>query len=119
MVGNFKGGGFRFTIEQLKHLFPAASMQDIQVVVDELNSHIDLYKLNRPLRRCHLFAQIQEEVGTSLGVPVEGMNYSSSALTLFGYFVAHPKNQDAKKRQIIQERRDNFERIFNWRGFCE
>lgn len=90
IAGNFKGSGFRFTIEQLKHLFPDASNQDIQAVVDELNAHIDLYQLNRPLRRCHLFAQIQEEVGTSLSVPVESLNYSSSALTLFGYFVANP-----------------------------
>ncbi|WP_246793373.1 hypothetical protein [Burkholderia perseverans] len=94
LVGNFKVG-FRFTIEQLKHLFPNASQQDIQAVVDELNAHIDLYKLDKPLRRCHLFAQIQQEVGATLSVPIEGMNYASTALKqLFSYFIHNPQEAE-------------------------
>ncbi|WP_216854968.1 chitinase [Burkholderia sp. L27(2015)] len=92
LVGNFRKGGFQFTLAMMEHLFPRANGPELQDVVDELNAHISLYKLDTGLRRGHFFAQVKQETGAGLAIHNEILDYSSTALTggLFSYFTAHP-----------------------------
>uniref|UniRef100_UPI0005FA18B1 glycoside hydrolase family 19 protein n=1 Tax=Vibrio neptunius TaxID=170651 RepID=UPI0005FA18B1 len=52
----------------------------LQGIVDELNDHIEFYKLDTPLRRTHFFAQIMQETGSWLSIK-ESFRYSFSGLT--------------------------------------
>lgn len=84
---------FRFTLDMMQHLFPSANETTLQAVVDELNAHIELYKLDKPLRRAHFFAQVKQEVGESFSYHDESLNYASTALAgLFSYFAHHPQD---------------------------
>jgi predicted chitinase len=93
LVGNFQKSSFVFTLELMKALYPklgASRYSDLKAIADELNEHIDFYKLDTPLRRTHFFAQILEETGENLIIE-EDLSYRVSALTsLFSYFRAHP-----------------------------
>ncbi|MGF6260797.1 putative chitinase [Paraburkholderia youngii] len=92
LVGNFFRGGFQFTREMMRHIFPSADAATLEVVIDELNNSIDLFKLDTSLRREHFFAQILREAGPSLFVHNgESLNYPPSRLLQrFGYFQRHP-----------------------------
>ncbi|WP_341522384.1 hypothetical protein AABC73_02865 [Pseudomonas sp. G.S.17] len=93
LVGCFQGNRFVFTLEIMKELYPKLATSrhsDLKAIADELNDHIDFYKLDTPLRRTHFFAQILEETGEVLQVE-ENFTYKTTALTaLFSYFRAHP-----------------------------
>ncbi|WP_425496145.1 glycoside hydrolase family 19 protein, partial [Paraburkholderia solisilvae] len=89
LVGNFLGRAFHFTLPMMKQLFPGARPEDLQGVADELNAHIEFYKLDSPLRRAHFFAQVMQEVGPSFRLE-EGFVWKSSALMMFTYFKKNP-----------------------------
>ncbi|UBM11615.1 glycoside hydrolase family 19 protein [Cupriavidus metallidurans] len=90
LVGNFGKGKFQFTLAMMQRIFPHASRDSLQEMADELNAHIDIYKLNTPLRRTHFFAQVMQETGASLGLE-EGFIWKASALiATFSYFRRHP-----------------------------
>lgn len=86
--------GFVFTLTLMKQLFPSVPSQrqgDLQAIADELNAHLDFYKLDTPLRRTHFFAQIRQETGEGLVVE-ENFIYNAGALTQsFSYFRCHPE----------------------------
>lgn len=91
LVGNFHRAGFQFTLAMMQHIFPSASVATLQAAMAELNAHIDLFKLDKPLRREHFMAQIRREAGPSLAVhDGESLNYPPDRLRLkFSYFQAH------------------------------
>jgi predicted chitinase len=95
LVCNF-GTGFQFTAALLQHIFPYASAATLQAAVDELNPHLELFKLDKPLRREHFFAQIRRESGLSLAVhDGESLNYPPDRLKLkFSYFAQHPEEAE-------------------------
>ncbi|WP_186259136.1 hypothetical protein [Burkholderia gladioli] len=121
LIGNFRAG-FQFTVAMLQHIFPSASVATLQSVIDELNPHIELFKLDKPLRREHFFAQIRRESGPSLTVhDGESLNYPPDRLKLkFSYFAKypdeadlygrtaqHPADQEAIANRAYEHRGDN------------
>ncbi|GLT17280.1 hypothetical protein GCM10007938_10570 [Vibrio zhanjiangensis] len=73
---------FVFTLEMLRAVYPRVSSSKqnlLQGIVDELNDHIEFYKLDTPLRRTHFFAQIMQETGSSLSME-ESFRYSFNGL---------------------------------------
>ncbi|MFM0226308.1 glycoside hydrolase family 19 protein [Paraburkholderia dipogonis] len=93
LTGNFRTSGFQFTLAMMQHMFPHADNVTLQGVIDELNTHILLFKLDNPKRRNHFFCQILQEVGAGLTLHSESLNYAASALVTgtFSYFMAHPE----------------------------
>lgn len=91
LVGNFHRNGFQFTLAMMQHIFPSASVATLRAAMAELNEHIELFKLDKPLRREHFMAQIRREAGPSLAVhDGESLNYPPDRLRLkFSYFQAH------------------------------
>jgi predicted chitinase len=96
LVGNFHRNGFQFTLAMMQHIFPSASVATLQAAMAELNAHIELFKLDKPLRREHFMAQIRREAGPSLAVhDGESLNYPPDRLRLkFSYFQAHPDESE-------------------------
>ncbi|WP_392551890.1 hypothetical protein RHO14_10485 [Orbus wheelerorum] len=81
----------------LKKIFTSVpkSRQDLlQFMADDINAHMDEYKLNTPLRLSHFFAQVRQEVGTNLTVE-EVFIYSIKALKNFSYFAKHPTEAES------------------------
>ncbi|WP_299015283.1 hypothetical protein [uncultured Photobacterium sp.] len=92
-------GRYEFTLDVMKRLYPevaTSKASELQAIADELNAHIDFYKLDTPLRRTHFFAQILQETGPTLKLEENDFMYSSSSLiSTFSYFRNNP--QKAKK----------------------
>lgn len=80
----------KITKEQLKKIFPAAKLDYLQQIADELNKDLVKFKLDTPLRRAHFFAQIREEAGAKLEANEESLNYTPQALKKFKYYKNHP-----------------------------
>ncbi|WP_042303930.1 glycoside hydrolase family 19 protein [Paraburkholderia kururiensis] len=112
LIANFESR-FQFSLSMLRHIFPNASANVLQEVVDELNAHILLYKLDSAFRREHFFAQVKQETGSSLLLHNESLNYSAEALTTgtFSYFLKHA--DEAKKYGRTKDHPANEEAIAN------
>ncbi|KWI36963.1 hypothetical protein WM04_06605 [Burkholderia ubonensis] len=112
LTANF-ASTFQFTLSMLQHIFPNASENTLQEVVDELNAHITLYKLDNTFRREHFFAQVKQETGSALLLHNESLNYSAEALTsgTFSYFSKHP--DEAKEYGRTKDHPANEEAIAN------
>jgi predicted chitinase len=94
LVGCLKSPGFIFTLDIMKSLYPNVDIRklpDLQAIADELNTHLDFYKLNTSQRRTHFFAQILEETGQNLKVEEEFTYRSSALIALFSYFRSCPE----------------------------
>ncbi|WP_429294977.1 glycoside hydrolase family 19 protein [Paraburkholderia sp. CI3] len=104
---------FQFTLSMLQHIFANASANTLQEVVDELNAHITLYRLDNALRREHFFAQVKQETGSALLLHNESLNYAAEALTTgtFSYFLKHP--EEAKEYGRTKDHPANEEAIAN------
>ncbi|RDK01853.1 glycoside hydrolase family 19 protein [Paraburkholderia lacunae] len=90
LVGNFCKGKFQFTLAMMQRLFPHADRDVLQEVADELNAHLEAYKLDTPLRRTHFFAQVMQETGPSLSREEGFVWKASSLISSFSYFHHHP-----------------------------
>lgn len=90
LVGNFCRSGFQFTLEMMQRLFPHAVTHDLQEIADELTAHIELYKLDTPLRRTHFFAQVMQETGSRLNLEESFIWKAASLIQKFSYFSSHP-----------------------------
>lgn len=120
LVGNFGQGLFKFTIAMLESLFPTAKRSDLLEITEEINLHLEFYKLDTPLRRIHFFAQVMQETGASLRLE-EGFIWKASALSVFSYFRENPKEAELhgydKVRPIKADgqamTQDDFEAIAN------
>jgi predicted chitinase len=78
--------------EQLKKIFPAGSEAHLGRIADELNTDLEKYKLDTPLRRAHFFAQVRQEAGAALSAKQECLNYRPEVLIdKFGYFKKRPE----------------------------
>ncbi|SEN67747.1 Predicted chitinase [Pseudomonas sp. ok272] len=79
------------THNQLKQIFPAASDDDIDIVINEINERLVEFKLDTRLRQRHFFAQIKGEVGAAMKGITESWEYSPRALKAFSvYYRQHP-----------------------------
>ncbi|MBN3495506.1 peptidoglycan-binding protein [Vibrio neptunius] len=88
---------FRFTLEMLQAVYPRVSSSKqnlLQGIVDELNDHIEFYKLDTPLRRTHFFAQIMQETGPTLNM-AEYTNYRTTVLDTSQFETARERNYPA------------------------
>jgi len=94
LLGNFCKCKFQFTLTMMHRLFPRADCDALQEVADELNAHLEAYKLDTPLRRTHFFAQVMQETGASLSRE-EGFIWKASALKTFSYFRKHSDKASA------------------------
>lgn len=91
----------KITKEQLKKIFPAAKLDYLQQVADELNKDLVKFKLDTPIRRAHFFGQVRQEAGSGAKGTVESFNYNANGLIqTFGYY---KKNQDEAKHDGRQE----------------
>jgi predicted chitinase len=95
LVGNFGKGKFQFTLAIMQRLFPHANREALQEVADELNAHLDTYKLDTPLRKTHFFAQVMQETGSSLSREEGFIWKASSLIGTFSYFHHHPDQANA------------------------
>jgi hypothetical protein len=73
---------FCITVDMLKQIFTYVSnnrLDLLQFIVNDINVHMNKYRLDTPLRLSHFFAQIRQEVGLSLKTE-ENFTYSVSGL---------------------------------------
>ncbi|OCG44008.1 hypothetical protein A9G34_07520 [Gilliamella sp. Choc4-2] len=86
---------FCITVDMLKQIFTYVSnnrLDLLQFIVNDINVHMNEYRLNTPLRLSHFFAQIRQEVGSSLKTE-ENFTYSVSGLkTTYKYFKNNPED---------------------------
>jgi predicted chitinase len=95
LVGNFAKGKFQFTLAMMQRMFPHANRDALQEVADELNAHLEAYKLDTALRRTHFFAQVKQETGSSLSREEGFVWKASSLIAKFSYFHRHPAEANA------------------------
>lgn len=94
------------TADILQHIMPAASEEHISRYLDALNSQMNKFGINTPLRIAHFLAQIAHESG-NLKYSSENLNYSQKALrTVFAkYFPTDELAQAyARKAEKIANR---------------
>lgn len=57
----YERGEFKFTLSIMQDIYPSvkdSKKEELKAISDELNNHLEFYKLDTPLRRAHFFAQI-------------------------------------------------------------
>ncbi|MBL0455614.1 hypothetical protein JD499_00015 [Aeromonas enteropelogenes] len=83
------------TYEQLHSIFPKASKKDLDIVLDEVNSNLERFKLNTRTRQRHFFSQIRGEVGVTMEGRTESWEYSPAVLRSFSsYYKANPQESE-------------------------
>ncbi|MBP3141807.1 LysM peptidoglycan-binding domain-containing protein [Aliivibrio fischeri] len=78
----YERGEFKFTLSIMQDIYPSvkdSKKEELKAIADELNNHLEFYKLDTPLRRAHFFAQIMQETGVSLSIE-ELFRYSYNGL---------------------------------------
>ncbi|MEN5017993.1 hypothetical protein ABEH87_16780 [Erwinia sp. Eh17-17] len=94
-LGALKPIGYGVTYDQLKRIFPQASDEDLNTVVNDLRGKLETYKLNTPTRLRHFFSQIKGEVGPQMKGKTEGFQFSPDALRSFSrYYRQHSSEAD-------------------------
>ncbi|MFY0534315.1 glycoside hydrolase family 19 protein [Nannocystis pusilla] len=82
----------KVTEEQMKAIFTSASATKITGVTNAFNSAFEKFELNRCLRKAHFFAQLLQEVGTSINALSEDLHYTEAQLKKsFSYFRKNPE----------------------------
>jgi predicted chitinase len=80
----------KITQEQLKKIFPAAKVDYLQRIADELNKNLPKFKLDTTIRRAHFFGQVKQEAGPLMSGAPESFNYKASVLLAkFSYYKHH------------------------------
>lgn len=83
------------TYEQLRSIFPEASKTNLDIVLDEVNSNLERFKLNTRTRQRHFFSQIRGEVGVTMEGRTESWEYSPAVLRSFSsYYRANPQESE-------------------------
>ena len=83
------------TYEQLHSIFPEASKTNLDIVLDEVNSNLERFKLNTRTRQRHFFSQIRGEVGVTMEGRTESWEYSPAVLRSFSsYYKANPQESE-------------------------
>ena len=83
------------TYEQLKRVFPQATDEDLNTVVEELRGKLVAFKLDTPTRLRHFFSQIKGEVGAQMKGKTESFQFSPATLRLFSsYYQANPNESE-------------------------
>lgn len=83
------------TYEQLRSIFPEANKAHLDIVLDEVNSNLERFKLNTRTRQRHFFSQIRGEVGVTMEGRTESWEYSPAVLRSFSsYYRANPQESE-------------------------
>lgn len=83
------------TYEQLKRVFPQASDEDLNTVVEELRGKLTMFKLDTPVRLRHFFSQIKGEVGAKMEARTESFQFSPVTLrSVSSYYRANPAESE-------------------------
>lgn len=80
------------TKDDIKCLFTTATDERLTAIINAFNEFYKNFKLTTCLRRCHFWAQIRQESGSSLKARLENLNYSAEVLKegkRFSYFGSH------------------------------
>ncbi|MGL6012697.1 MAG: glycoside hydrolase family 19 protein, partial [Shewanella oncorhynchi] len=96
---------FEFTLDMMKKIYPqigSSQYSDLQAIADELNLHLDFFKLDTPLRRSHFFAQVMQETGPSLSVEERFLWKASALISTFSYFSNNPSAAHALGYQTVK-----------------
>jgi putative chitinase len=81
LVEGFVGGEEGcLTLAQIRRFFPLATDTKRNDVLNVFNLYCNAFNINTPLRVAHFFAQIIEEVGSTIEYKNEGLNYSAEHL---------------------------------------
>lgn len=93
VIGNFRSK-FGITVSMLQKIFTGGDPIFLKKIAEDINYHLDEYKLDTKLRLSHFFAQVREEAGANCKVE-EGFNYSPARLRdIFGYFSSNSSEAD-------------------------
>ena len=93
---------FKFTLPIMQDIYPSvkdSKKEELKAIADELNNHLEFYKLDTPLRRAHFFAQIMQETGTDLNM-AEYTNYRISTLDTDEFSSARKRKYPDGRRYI-------------------
>uniref|UniRef100_UPI002611A82E peptidoglycan-binding protein n=1 Tax=uncultured Vibrio sp. TaxID=114054 RepID=UPI002611A82E len=93
---------FKFTLSMMQDIYPSvkdSKKEELKAIADELNSNLEFYKLDTPLRRTHFFAQIMQETGTDLNM-AEYTNYRISTLDTDEFSSARKRKYPDGRRYI-------------------
>lgn len=94
----------QITKEQLKKIFPLASLSYLQRIAEVCNKDLSRYKLDTPYRKAHFFGQVKQEAGPRCGENSleENFNYSKAGLIgTFGYYQRRKSEvgEDGRRRK--------------------
>jgi len=82
------------TMDQMQKMWPNATVEKIQPILNELNRDLEGYKLDTRLRQAHFMAQVRQEVGPSFSLREKVEYMGPAALKQIGYYKTHPKQAD-------------------------
>jgi predicted chitinase len=103
-----------FTLEVMKSLYPNLNQgrwRELQAIADELNKHLEFYRLDTPLRRAHFFAQILQETGGALAYS-ESFYFSVDGLKAnYLYFRRNPEMAAKHGYSLPGGKKSNGERM--------
>lgn len=71
---------FQLTADDLKQIFPKATSEKREEVLEVFNKYCCAFEINTPLRASHFFAQVKEEVGENINYKNEKLIYSAKRL---------------------------------------
>ncbi|MDN5524955.1 glycoside hydrolase family 19 [Acinetobacter sp.] len=82
------------TMDQMQKMWPNATVEEMQPILNELNRDLEGYKLDTRLRQAHFMAQVRQEVGPSFSLREKVEYMGPAALKQIGYYKTHPKQAD-------------------------
>ncbi|QFR50373.1 hypothetical protein FJR48_11805 [Sulfurimonas lithotrophica] len=74
------GNGCNLDLDKFKQIFPNATDEKRESVLEVFNKYCQAFEINTPLRVAHFFAQVKEEVGETINFKNENLNYSAKRL---------------------------------------
>lgn len=76
----YKICNFNIIEEDFKKIFPKATSEKREEVLEVFNKYCCAFEINTALRASHFFAQVKEEVGENINYQNESLNYSAIRL---------------------------------------
>lgn len=104
---------FQLTSDNLKKIFPKATSEKREEVLEVFNKYCCAFEINTALRASHFFAQVKEEVGENINYQNESMNYTIDALKYGSFKIFRENHELAEKYGRGNGQKANQEMIAN------